>query len=79
MTQEQRILEYLQDFGSITSWEAIKEFGVTRLSAIVFNLRKRGYNIETSFETAKNRYGDKVSYGVYKLNIMKERQNDSRS
>lgn len=67
MTQCERVLKYLQDFGSITSWEAIKEFGATRLSAIVFVLRKRGYNIETTFETAKNRYGEKVSYGVYKL------------
>ena len=67
MTQEQRILQYLKEFGSITSWEAIKEFGATRLSAIIYNLRNKGYNITTSYKSAKNRYGDAVTYGIYEL------------
>ena len=67
MTQEQRVLEYLKDFGSITSWEAIKEFGATRLSAIIYNLRNKGYNITSRFSSAKNRYGDKVQFAIYEL------------
>ena len=73
MTQEQRVLEYLKDFGSITSWEAIKEFGATRLSAIIYNLRNRGYNITSRFSSAKNRYGDKVQFAIYEL---KEQRNE---
>lgn len=73
MTQEQRILDYLKENGSITSWEAIKEFGATRLSAIIYNLRNRGYNITTIYKSAKNRYGDVVGYGVYEL---KEKENE---
>jgi hypothetical protein len=62
---EDRILYHLQNYGSITSWEAIKEYGVTRISAIIYNLREEGYSIETCYETAKNRYGDKIHYAKY--------------
>ena len=61
---EDRVLKYMQENGSITSWEAIKEFGATRLSAIIFNLRK-DYKNKTKIKTDVNRYGDKVHYGQY--------------
>ena len=32
---------------SITPIEALKRFGIFRLSAIIFNLREKGYNINT--------------------------------
>ena len=67
MTQDERILRHLKDYGSITSWEAITEYGITRISAVIHRLRKDGYKISTEYQTTKNRYGDKVSYGVYKL------------
>lgn len=66
MTQENRVLKHLKDFGSITSWEAIMEYGVTRLSAVIFNLRKE-YNIKGTTVTAKNRYGEPVHYTRYTL------------
>ena len=43
MTKTQKVLNHLRINGSITSWEAIQEYGVTRLSATIFNLRKKGY------------------------------------
>ena len=67
MTQDERVLRHLKDYGSITSWEAITEYGITRISAVIHRLRKDGYKISTEFKTSQNRYGDKVSYGVYKL------------
>ena len=60
-TQEKEVLDYLRKIGSITSWEAIVEFGATRLSAIIYNLRKKGYNIETNDVIVKNRYGNENS------------------
>lgn len=67
ITQEIRVLDYLIENGSITSWEAIKEFGITRLSAKIYNLRKDGWLINKEFKSSKNRYGDIVSYAVYFL------------
>lgn len=67
MTQEQRVLRHLKMFGSITSWEAIQEYGITRLSAKIYNLRNIGYDITNKTEHTKNRYGEKVAYARYTL------------
>lgn len=68
ITLQDRVLQYMKENGSITSWEAIKEFGATRLSAIIYNLRyKEGLNIISKNVNGKNRYGDPVSYARYFL------------
>lgn len=67
MTQNEKILRHLQDFGSITTMEAFTEYGCTRLSARIKDLRDSGHEIRTTFETSRNRYGDKVSYARYTM------------
>jgi len=64
-TKHSEVLRYLQEHGSITSMDAIELFGATRLSAIIFNLRKRGHNIETVSVGGVDRYGHAVNYGKY--------------
>lgn len=66
VTHIDRVLRYLHDFGSITSLDAIREFGNTRLSATIFELRHR-YNlpIKSKREIGKNRYGDKTEFARY--------------
>lgn len=61
------ILKHLQEKGSITSMDAFKLYGATRLSAIIFTLRKRGFDIETNTEVTKDRYGHNCSYARYTL------------
>ena len=46
-TQNQQILEYLKRGNKITALEALYQFGCFRLSARIFNLRQRGFNIIT--------------------------------
>lgn len=65
--RDKRIYEHLKEFGSITSWEAIKEYGCTRLSDAIFHLRKKGYDIESVPESSVNRFGEKVSFVRYVL------------
>lgn len=67
MTRKDRVLKYMRDFGSITSWEAFRELGVTRLSAVIFDLKKDGYEIASKSESTRNRYGDKVTFSRYRL------------
>jgi len=67
MTQEQRVLRHLKEFGKITSYEAFREYNITRLSAKIYNLRADGYKIITTYKTTKNRYGESVTFGVYTL------------
>ena len=66
--KHKKVLEYLQEQGTITSWEAIEKFGATRLSAIIFNLRKKGYDISTINTDFIDRYGNEGRYAIYKLN-----------
>ena len=47
--------------------EAIQSFGATRLSVIIFNLRKRGYNIETVMVDGRDRFGNPMRYARYYL------------
>ena len=67
ITKLQKVLEHLQHNGTITSIEAIELYGATRLSAIIFNLRKRGYIIETQMLDTIDRYGNPCHYGKYFL------------
>ena len=40
-----RTLDYLNQFGSITTLDAFRDLGNSRLSSTIFLLRKKGYNI----------------------------------
>jgi hypothetical protein len=65
MTQVERIKRHLEDYGSITSLEAVNEYGILRLAARISDLKATGVDIGDKFETAKNRYGEPVSYKRY--------------
>lgn len=67
MTKTQAILDWLKTHTSISSMEAIQSFGATRLSAIIFNLRKKGYNIETVTCEGRDRFGNPMRFARYYL------------
>lgn len=67
MTQSDRIYKYMQDFGSITQLEAMKDLGVMRLASRISDMRNAGISIIKETETSKNRYGEKTSYARYRL------------
>jgi predicted methyltransferase len=50
ITQKQQVIAHLEKYGSITSWEAIKKYNITRLAAIIFDLRDEGNKIYASNE-----------------------------
>ena len=64
-SQSDAVLWHLKTYGSITSYEAIKEYGATRLSAIIFNHRKEGYNIDSMPLTKKTRFGRNTTIAKY--------------
>ena len=67
MTQCDRIIRHLQDHGTITQRTALVEYGVMRLASRVCDLRRAGHDITMKLITAKNRYGEKTSFGEYTL------------
>jgi hypothetical protein len=67
-SQLKQVLEHLKEHGSITSYEAFKLYGATRLSAIIHTLRHReGYNIVSHYERVTTRNGFQTTIAVYKL------------
>ena len=66
-TQCERIIQYMKDFGSITTLQAFTDLGCTRLASWVTDLKKQGYDIKSEFVSGKNRYDETVSYKKYYL------------
>lgn len=71
-TQCDRILRHFRDYGSITSLEAITEYGILRLASRIKDLKNKGYTIVSSPGTGKNRYGEPTHYSIYRLFETKE-------
>lgn len=67
MTQTDRVLRHLQDYGSITPVEAMAEYGIMRLGARIWDLKRQGHAIFAERETGVNRYGEKTAYARYRL------------
>lgn len=67
MTQQDIILAHLEIHGSITPMEAINLYGITRLSAVVFELIRKEHNIISEMKTGVNRFGRKVRFAEYRL------------
>lgn len=67
MKQTERIVAYVKEFGSISSMEAFRDLGITRLAARVADLEKEGVRFNRTREAIANRYGEIVYYTRYSL------------
>lgn len=67
MTQCERIIRHLEHFGSITSVEAMKEYGIMRLASRISDLRKSGVEIKATLIKGINRYGEQTKYAIYTM------------
>ena len=65
VSQDMIVLRHMQKHQSITSMDAFTEYGITRLSAKIYNLRQDGHKIGMVWEESVNRYGVPVRYGRY--------------
>ena len=65
MSQNAKILRYIRERGSITPQEALNMYGCMRLGARIHELRRQGYDIRSERETARNRFGERVTYARY--------------
>ena len=66
-SQPMLVLNHLKTYGEITPLEALREYGVLRLGAIIFDLRHDGYQITTILETHTKPSGRKGQHAVYRL------------
>lgn len=67
LTQCERIVQYIEETGSITQLDALREFGCMRLASRISDLKKMGYPVTKKMEKAYNRYGEPISYARYTI------------
>ena len=68
-TKSSQVKKHLIEKGKIDSWTAINLYGATRLSAIIFNLRRRGFNIDSQPISVKDRNENICNFVNYVLII----------
>lgn len=68
-TQAQRVLDYMDTFGSITQLEALKDLGVMRLASRISDLKKQGYPITSDVVAVKNRFDEDCYIKRYSLAV----------
>jgi hypothetical protein len=66
-TQCQRVLDYIRQFGSITSLQAYADLSVTQLGARLYELKEQGYEFTKERINTTNRFGEPTHYDKYKL------------
>ena len=64
-TQREAIIDYIDEFGSITPMQAFADLGITKLATRISEMRKDGMNFKIETVSVKNRYGKSVSYAKY--------------
>lgn len=67
MTQRDAILNYINEFGSITPMEAFADLGITKLATRISEMRKDGMQFKIEMVTVKGRYERMVTYAKYSL------------
>lgn len=73
-TQRDKVLAYIKQFGSITSWQAYADLGVTQLGARIYELKEQGYVFSKTRIHTKNRLGEKTYYDKYRLEEEKDNE-----
>lgn len=73
MSQCEKVVAYIKKHGSITSWQAFEDLGITRLSGRIHDLTQKGYDFNRESITTKNRDGEPVTYTKYSFKA-KERE-----
>ena len=63
--QEQMILEYIKENGSITNLQAIRDLGIMQCPARIWGLKRRGINIKKTTKTVIDRYGQTKRIAEY--------------
>ena len=67
ITQRDRVINYIREIGTISSWEAYKDLGITQLATRIKELKEQGYEFKTEWESSTNRFGEKTDYKRYYL------------
>lgn len=76
MTQSEVVLEHLRSHTGLNTFEAVETYGITRLSAVIFQLKEAGYSIVSIPRKLTNPRGQKVRSCEYRLSTYKEKMKE---
>ncbi len=74
MTQREVILKHFNTNNTITSWEAIQLYGITKVNSVIFHLRQEGYRITSKNKTVVTKLGNTTTISVYTFESAPVRQ-----
>jgi|11_taG_2_1085331.scaffolds.fasta_scaffold05780_4 hypothetical protein len=76
-SQKQKVLSYLRTYGSITPEEARETYSITRLAAVVFDLKELGHTFvqPTKIIKGTNKFGEPCTWAKYQYLGMKNKEN----
>lgn len=63
--QQQRVLDYIKDGSTITSLDAFNKLGITRLAAVIYDLKNLGYFIGSRRISVRNRFNENCNVSEY--------------
>ena len=63
------ILNHLKTIGEINPLEALSKYGIYRLGAVIYILRKEGYSVSSRLVHYTKPSGKQGHYAVYKLEV----------
>ena len=69
MTQQEEILQYLTEKGSITRLQAACDLHIFELASRIGELKKKGFNISSTRGRAINKNGRVSHFNIYKLEV----------
>lgn len=72
MSQCDLILRYLNEHGTITTYESYSKLFITRLPSRIWDLKQKGYEFTERWITKKNIYGRRCQFKEYRLVGKKE-------
>ena len=67
VNQNDLVLAYIRAYGSITTLEAFRDLGISRLASRICDLKKQGYVFRRDTAKGKNRFGKRVHFTRYSL------------
>ena len=79
VTQNEQVLKHLLTYEKIMSLEAVELYGIMRLGARIYDLKKQGYPIKTYLRVGKSRNGESMVFAEYRLERVEEARRRWRS
>ena len=65
ITQCEMIIDYLDEYGSITPLEAMRDLGIYRLASRISDMKKQGHKIKSKMVAVRTRNGGRTHIASY--------------